>query len=575
MRLTAIASLRRGGVDVGIRILNRGHLISTGIIGDYNFKQVEGMFQGGYVIDNIEYNNGEYYWSRGSQDRYSIINLDTGIIDNKNSIIVLGRNINKVENRYLVTNYEGRITYVGENKLIRYGEQYIIANCKVVSKDNVKIISSIRGMIENYPAAILSQDDSGLEITLEVPFGPIETLVIKDRLRCTNRFNIIPKEASKAIKNMVALNSDNLISSKAMGKQLINLKNIYIKRLDGYIQLDGYKNLEYLRLGVITDSISWFRVKDTIKKIEFDEPPKVYIREMFSNCNSLDMSNMFKEGLIEIQSRAFKNVLQLENIILPKSLEILNVTAFEGCKNIRSLRINNNSLIIEGGYGGLKLLDSALDAKLYCSYEFPQDVLDAFLAPHVEVVRDGKINMPKADRNKIAKGAALGLGVKQNEYVSNISQLKGFLAIIDGEKFKRRMIDLYKDYVMIRRDIGVIEDKFAFLRVLFGGMRYQQYSRRTGFQLEVTENYMVALSAGKVDAFLVSTNKINKMLLGKDEYMMYEVGVRLEGYGFAMRLPHKSYTCDRNDVKDVREVKTGVEIELKTGEMVSLKFFDD
>lgn len=76
----------------------------------------------------------------------------------------------------------------------------------------------------------------------------------------------------------------------------------------------------------------------------------------------LDFNNLDKEiSITEISSDAFKNVVGVENIILPKSTETIKEFAFKNCADLKTVVIdadNGDLLIQSNSFDDCKNLDS-------------------------------------------------------------------------------------------------------------------------------------------------------------------------------------------------------------------------
>lgn len=332
----------------------------------------------------------------------------------------------------MITNYRGQLAVMGSRKLILYGKRYMIANCKIVNRDGVGYVASIQGELDSIPKIEWIYDkDTGGHILRQL-FSHTNTLVIGEGINCLHKLEVVPREAAYKVLYAGIGKSLKYVNISELGSKLPNIKVLYIERLYGHIDMDSFKNIESIKIGQMDLGYN-IKFRGCVRNIKFEHRPEVYTSSMFRGCYNLDMSKLFYEGLVRIDDYAFSNNQQLVDISLPKSLKTLHTTAFDGCKNIRALRINNNDLDIInhnigwGMKGDLKLLlEDSPNAKVHCSYEFPKSILDEYVAPHVRIVRD----RPRASldniRNREIKGEVLGIKIKHYDTVSNVKEVVGF-----------------------------------------------------------------------------------------------------------------------------------------------------
>jgi len=82
-----------------------------------------------------------------------------------------------------------------------------------------------------------------------------------------------------------------------------------------------------------------------VEKYVVDANTEIIGKEAFRNCTSLD--TIVLNNVIEIKEHAFLNCSSLQSLVIPDSVTNIKFNAFQGCKNIKSIKVSENNPIYD------------------------------------------------------------------------------------------------------------------------------------------------------------------------------------------------------------------------------------
>lgn len=82
-----------------------------------------------------------------------------------------------------------------------------------------------------------------------------------------------------------------------------------------------------------------------VEKYVVDANTEIIGKEAFRNCTSLD--TIVLNNVIEIKEHAFLNCSSLQSLVIPDSVTNIKTNAFQGCKNIKRIRVSENNPIYD------------------------------------------------------------------------------------------------------------------------------------------------------------------------------------------------------------------------------------
>jgi|GEM_PF-2301103 len=92
--------------------------------------------------------------------------------------------------------------------------------------------------------------------------------------------------------------------------------------------------------GIIRLSNNAFRGNQKIVKISFNDQCQIIEEEAFKNCKKLKKVYFpLKTELMTIPKSCFENCVNLEQVSIPSSVDVIKAKAFKGCHNIKVLTI--------------------------------------------------------------------------------------------------------------------------------------------------------------------------------------------------------------------------------------------
>ena len=522
MNLLAIASIWNGRITVGARVLD----IDSKKIADYTNEQlIQGIKNGG-SIKNLEVKDGQISWVQGGSDRYPKINANNlNEVENTNSIVIIARYKNEADEKtFIVTNYMGNIAHISERRLVKYGIEHTLANCKVVTKGNTSYISAISGEIDTIDNKIEFRYDKykGVLIIKLPPMGASK-IVIPSMIRGSVVSNVkqilvVPTKLKAGITHLVLPNTLDDIGRHL----LINFPNIRKLECEANLRsltratlgLDN-KELRSIRFKTIgTNNSGVFEGLTKLEELEIQKKPAVIGRKAFVECTKLSVDQMLYEGVTEIASGAFKGCEQLKKVKIPKTVKKLNVAAFEGCRNIEVVIISSpeTEIRIDFYAKDYKLLDDSPNAVLYIPKYFPRRNLRA-VAEHVKIVEyDSGINEEEIKQSQL-KAKVLGLSIRESDIAKTPQESLGALSLMGEEQWRKSVIECAVDAITNQGNRGyVIGDMGSYLRVYLGLLPYRGLTIK---QSKVGKNYLYVVY-GRAGVRVLLINKIRILEILKD-----------------------------------------------------------
>ena len=354
-----------------------------------------------------------------------------------------------------------------------------------------------------------------------------------------------------------------------------NITYIEFKGVVDYLRLGDYTKLKELKIkGIDHKRSSDMGVgSNSVERIEFVDKPLVYGELMFKDCINLDVSGLFHEGLLEIHESAFEGLNQLENIKLPKSLRSLHVSAFNGCKNIKTLEINNNrmSFLSNHNYNVFiypnvkKLLGEAKDGTILCDYEYPKSILNKYVPKHINISRRQK-KEDKSVGSRAIKASVLGMSGRYNEIVENMNEALGFLYIIDNDRYNKEIRSALEDSMAGRTRVAHISNGVGYMRIQFDKLSNYIGGR---YRIKHTKNYAIVIGNIHVDIFLVSKQKLMDIIRSQVQGVntKYDkLGEDIQYHGFGIKFPCIFMDPVEINMADIEEINNELILITKHGE---------
>ena len=586
MEFIAVASINRGESVVGARILSVEDLHTY----DYTIEHIECRISGGTTIRNITLEKGKAHWSQGVVSRYPILDADSmNVINNINSIIVLGsyeNDSNKTE--YIVANCYGKVVQLDEERLIEYGKQHTLANCKIYTKDNKLHIASLSGEIDKLLGeAEFSYNDINRSIIVKLPFMGCSKLVIPQLisgLKVTNPtgIQIKSKRLASGITHLVLPASLTTLRSN-MFQDLHNLRVLESNAYPEYIHSEVFswcRGLTDVYLGGIKGKANkLFGGLTHLKNITFRSRPTTIQISTFEDCISAPMNDMIYEGLSSIGEKAFDGCIQLENVELPKSLKRIGSSAFKNCGNIKSLTITNSNLIIDGdwdrtkgnskeksGFINIKLLADSPNAILYCPHSFPESIIKEHISEHVRIIRSEPTEDDKNLLAKQAKALMLGIKIREADVAKDAKEVLGFLTLINDIEWRDSLLNCIRDKLndqLNNEEIYNIECKGAHIQISLGHMSYWRRAVKYIKQSKVGKNYMYITKKGEIIVYLIDRLMIKEHIsdrMSRDKKRGGEKDSR-----YVLEIPSESRYIVSEGVSKIYEKDNGLVVEYKNG----------
>lgn len=575
MDWVVIAIFKENETKKGLRVLNKG----TKHVSYIPIDRLEEALNKGYKFSNIGIVNGELKWTEGSKNRYPVICGETGKVKNGNSIIVLGRLKSGNIIEYIVSNYEGSLRSFKEDELIAYGKRFKLANCKVGRRGDKEYIASIRGDIEELSEVVYRYDIDNRRITAEIYNKHTNKLVIPQKIdgRIIESISSIVVVPEQFKANIVSLVFPKTLESlgRSIGEGFLKVRNIYFTGPINYAPLEKFKSLRNIIIEKLNTFHKQLRLKSEAKSIRFKVKPTVYGEGLFKGCKNLDMKDLLHEGLLEIREETFYGADQLIDVELPVSLKVLDSSAFKKCRNIRSLKINSNTLNIIGDIRDKdsKLLSHSNNAVLYCSGDFPLELLNKYVAPHVRIIRGKSRKLSDEVERKLLKSAMMGVGLRKHGVVSDEQGLMNFLSMMDEERFKEEMYKAIETVQRGRETITRVENQSTYINVEFRGAL--NYMLDSG-QIVRTKNYLIMMFDRMAVIYLISLEKIKSrvydMILGQVGFnRMDGICSKNDRYGFILTLPYSGIQILKEEIVSIEEVDEQVAIKTVKGEETKVK----
>lgn len=463
----AIGCVRETSGKTAIRLINTDNLIVNDI--KLNEIPLYSKLNGG--IHNIEVSKrGEIKWKQGAVKRYPIIDKMNNTIRNGETVVVLGvTSIDDIK-YYKVSNLYGNTTTVKDSELIAYGEKYGIANCKVVTRYKKKYIASIDKSIpelESKPKWRFNYELKTLEV--EIPILLSDELVIPES---TPNGKLIMDITSIIIK---PVSSGLLIKKLVISKHIKdinyglfysmpNLEEIDIRAKDATLYGSAFIRLKKLRKlhlnGVEAMGNSICEGLKNLEEVSSDSPIKYIANSAFSGCKKLDITYLFKEGLEQIDSKAFKTT-PVTSLIFPSTLRTIAYSSFDECKDLKHinclseilyLKASSNKQRAEGCFA--RLNNIKMEVKV-------NTTISGKLAGNVQLVYKEKTKEDEALLKKIRKSNFLGININPDQLLINCTDIANAVIASPQEDITRAVTDLvtssigdrvraveYKDYVI-------------------------------------------------------------------------------------------------------------------------------
>lgn len=601
MKFIAIASINRGESVVGARILG----IEDLKVRDCTNEQLERIINEGNTVRNITLESGKVTWSQGVASRYPMLDADRlSIISNANSITVLGsyKNNNKIP-EYIVVNYNGKLAPLNEHRLIEYGKQYSLSNCKVYTKANKSHIASLSGDIDKLIGEAEFQynvDTRVVTVTLPAIWSTklvIPNSIKGNTLRIPQTIEIVPEILASKITHLVLGKGVKEIRANLFK----NLPKLRILECEGNIE-EIYSNtfcyckgLTDIYLGNVNDMThEVFENLRYLKNVKFGIKPTVIGECTFKNCERVNISDMLYEGLFSVEKEALRGCTQLIDVVIPKSLKRLGSSAFRYCPNIESLRITNSSMRIEPDRFGAKgdreakrrntgelvrLLEDSPNAVLYCPYSFPESIITECVARHVKVIRDTPTVEELALVNTQAKASIIGVKIASSDVAKTAREVLGFLTLIEEVDWRAKLLDCIKNAIKAHSYGGhlyTIGYKGAHLQISLGYSGFIRGWDKDIRQAKVGKHYMYVAGANSLLAYLVDKemikDRVETNIKNGTEHLLRSIsslGGVIPGSAFTLDIPTYHENIKYDKISKIYEENNNLILEYKNKEMAA------
>lgn len=458
MSIYAIGAIKRNNDLVGVRLFSE----ENGTIVNTRLEQVIQYIKDGKDIRNLGLKNGKIDWTQGAMDRYPVLDADTlQVIDNRNSIIVLGyrddEELGKELQIYSLVNYLGQIAELEEQRLVQYASQYQLANCKLVPKTGpVRHIVSLGGELKHMSSEVTWEYDNYYrELVCRLPEANITKLVVPNRVKGDKvvypvEIIVTPQTKAKNITHIKVSDGIEQITSKLFGS-FTRLRYLDIDSSINYVShpfkdnyyLEGIA-IKRLNFGGITSYM--FKDLPYLKEVRIGSPIKFIKNSAFKGCKSLDIQSLIKEGLIEIGERAFEDC-SMEELVLPKTLSNLDITAFNNCKNLKKVTFKGNKLAIKiNDYrdreSNLKMFAGCGHVDVYVPYGTN---IKKYVGNNVTVHESEPTEGDKKAERIEKKATIIGVDINAHDIAQTPSGVLGILTSITEEDWsnivKKMLID--------------------------------------------------------------------------------------------------------------------------------------
>lgn len=146
MKTIAIATLMERGKMIGIRLFDIDSKKMTDAPVD-NIKKILSNPDTAELIMNVRLINGSLQGINGKLDRYAKLNRQGRPIESKSPLVIINK-IGEDGVGYTVVDYKGMVKKFKTEDVVRYANEFGIANGKVCTQDNIEYISAIQGAYE-------------------------------------------------------------------------------------------------------------------------------------------------------------------------------------------------------------------------------------------------------------------------------------------------------------------------------------------------------------------------------------------------------------------------------------------
>ncbi len=456
MSIYVISTIKRNHSLVGMRLFSE----DTRTVVNTRIEQVIQYIKDGKDIRNLSLRNEEIDWVQGAIDRYPVIEADSlQVLENKNSLIVLGYRVNDASGEYIysVANYIGQVVEIDEAKLIQYAEQYQLANCKLVSKSgSKKYIASLGGELKQLTSEVVWEYDNYYrELTCRLPDVDVNKLIIPSRIKGDKvvypcEIVVTPLNKANNVTHIKMSNGIEMLSGKLF-TPFTRLRYLDIDCNINFIG-DSFKHnyyLEEIRIKQMNDGIiprHLFRDLVNLKRITVDGCIVEIRNSAFRGCKGLDVQGILKEGLIVIDDRAFEKC-GMEEIEFPKSLSIIDITALDNCKNLRKVVFNSSKLDIKDNRHIEKekmtpLLHGCGNVDLYIPFgTHIKDMVGTNVTVHESQPTSGDLRAKKIEQ----KASIIGVDVSAHKIAQTPSEVLGILTSITEDDWKKLVNEMLRD----------------------------------------------------------------------------------------------------------------------------------
>lgn len=522
-------------------------------------------------IKNVELRDGELVWTHGAMSRYPSVRFESGEVENRDSVVVLGVDSNKV---YTIANYNGDVTTISEEGLISYANKFSLANCKLVTKGETSYIASISGeldVIESKPR--LKYDTLTNKITVTVPSTGVTKLVIPSQIgvytiRRPEEIEIVPSICKYKIKHLVLPNTVYTLKL-ALLKALPNLEKLECMGTISIVEHKAFascKNLKYVSaVNIDFNSGDVFKGAQSLKRVELKVQPESIGYEAFSGCKNLEIGNLLGEGLTYVGNEAFSGCDNITEITLPSTLNTIDSSAFTDCRNLKTVNIKNyaldiRSIKINKNQPSIKLFDGCGEVNVNIPYYFPESVL-RYISVQAKIVRDNPPDTLEKDELKKMKASVLGGSFGTIKKAKSNQDMKSALMVVSGEVFKKGVCECAMTYFhgTHRRISNTIADKGVFFDVTLYIQRSNAISNYGKFiASRVGQNYMV----------IVNSSSLIVVPVGPHLYLeAIDEGKDMIGYNLALLLPTTMFKVKASEIANIREEGNSLVITNKDGEV--------
>ena len=528
MAIYVISELQSKDLGVGVRIIDS----DTMSVADLGYDKLKELLSSGKSIANIELDCGSIKWSSGIKDRYPVIDIsDWKLSHNNTSITVIMKNKVYGGTMYTVANGVGDIANISESKLIQYGKEYTISNCKIVIKDGKAHISAIKGTIPELIGEVnYSYDSDKYEVTVSILGSNITDIDIPKEINGElvtglRGIKCVPEYKAKAVKRLRIPKTVDRLGTTVYG-DFINLDTIILDANMKYMNPFTFGKAcmitkVYIR-SVDNNTSGTFNKLTHLKSVGYKTKPLVIQSEAYKDTKVDEFNQLLYEGIVYIGERAYGGLPSVTEVSLPSTLKVISTTAFDGCENIAKVILNGivnferekNKELAES----TKFLSSSPNAILHCPYDYPIDSLIKYVDERVKIVRMEQSDEGKELANKVKKAKLLGLKVRTNGVAENYDEVLGFLSIISDKQWKNKMEDIIKAYTTSnnKRLVYIVSNCGASINVTVDNTGVYEGTKAT--------RYVV----GKRYAYIEYKSKAVVILIGREELKDEQTKIKAE-----------------------------------------------